>query len=135
MPEARITIEGNATKDPELTFGQSGQARCRLSVAANGNKKNDRGEWETTSTSFFDVTCWGARAEAVADQVTKGTGVIVSGRIVQREFTDKNGENRRVFEVTADSVGVAVRAHRDGGHRQPQQQADPWATSDQQPPF
>jgi single-strand DNA-binding protein len=120
-----ITIMGNITRDPELRFTPSGQANTRFGVAVN-RRWQDRqsGEWQE-ATSFFDVVCWREMAENVSESLPKGTRVIVTGRLEQRSYDDKDGNRRSVVEIIADEVGPSLRyataeikknERRDGGN-------------------
>ncbi len=98
---AQSTIVGNLTRDPELRFTPSGLAVASLSVAVNRKK----GEEEVVS--FFDVTAFGTLAEN-ACELTKGTRVIVVGRLEQRSW-EQDGNKRSKVELVADSIGPDVR--------------------------
>jgi single-strand DNA-binding protein len=104
-----ITIMGNVTRDPELRFTPSGQANSRFGVAVN-RRWQDRtsGEWQE-ATSFFDVVCWREMAENVSESLPKGSRVIVTGRLEQRSYDDKDGNKRNVVEIIADEVGPSLR--------------------------
>jgi single-strand DNA-binding protein len=104
MADSTVTLVGNLTRDPELKFTQTGKAQTRFSIAVNRRWQKD-GNWEE-QTSYFDVTCWAVLAENVANQVTKGTRVIVSGRIEQRSWETKEGDKRSTIEIIADAVGI-----------------------------
>lgn len=104
-----ITIMGNVTRDPELRFTPSGQANTRFGVAVN-RRWQDRStsEWQE-ATSFFDVVCWREMAENVSESLPKGSRVIVTGRLEQRSYDDKDGNRRSVVEIIADEVGPSLR--------------------------
>ena len=104
MADSNITLVGNLTRDPELKFTNSGKAQTRFSIAVNRRWQKD-GVWEE-QVSYFDVTCWAVLAENVANGVTKGTRVIVSGRLEQRSWETKEGDKRSTVEVVADAVGI-----------------------------
>jgi single-strand DNA-binding protein len=104
-----ITIVGNATRDPELRFTASGQARASFGVAVNRRWQNRQtNEWEE-SVSYFNVNCWRELAENVAESVHKGTRVVVSGRLEQRSWETQDGEKRSVIEIEADEIGPSLR--------------------------
>src|SRR5258708_29410187 len=105
MPDNTITIVGNVTRDPELRFTSSGQAAASFGLAVNRRWQNRQTqEWEE-AVSFFDVTCWRDLAENVAETVTKGARVIVTGRLEQRSWETDDGERRSRTEVVAHAVG------------------------------
>jgi single-strand DNA-binding protein len=108
MP-ASVSFVGNITRDPELRFGQSGKAFLKFSVAVNENKKGLDGEWETTA-SYFDCTAFNELAENLAQSVAKGTRVMVTGRIKQENWTDKETQQpRSKLAVTVDEAAPSLR--------------------------
>jgi single-strand DNA-binding protein len=104
-----VTIMGNVTRDPELRFTSSGQANTTFGVAVNRRWQNRQtNEWEE-QVSYFNVVCWRELAENVAESLTKGTRIIVTGRIEQRSYETQDKEKRSVFEIIADEVGPSLR--------------------------
>ena len=104
-----VSITGNITRDPELRFTPTGQAICNFGVAVNRRWQNRQtNEWEE-STSFFDVVAWGSLGENVAQSLTRGSRVIVSGRLDQRSWETQDGEKRSKVEIVADEVGPSLR--------------------------
>lgn len=104
-----VSIVGNLTRDPELRFTPSGQATATFGVAVNRRWQNRQSqEWEE-STSFFDVVCWGQLAENAAQSLSKGTRVLVSGRLDQRSWETSERERRSKIEITADEVAPSLR--------------------------
>lgn len=103
------TIVGNLTRDPEIRYTREGQATTSLGVAVNRRWQNRQSnEWEE-ATSFFDVVTWRDLAENVALSLTKGTRVVVTGRLEQRSWETEDGERRFKVEIVADEVGAALR--------------------------
>jgi single-strand DNA-binding protein len=104
-----VSVVGNATRDPELRFTPSGQAIATFGIAVNRSWRNKQSnEWEE-AVSFFDVTCWAQMAENVAESVTKGTRVLVSGRLEQRSWETNDGDKRSKVEIVADEIGPSLR--------------------------
>ena len=104
-----VSITGNLTRDPELRFTPSGQANATFGVAVNRRWQNRQTqEWEE-ATSFFDVVCWGTLAENVAQSLTRGSRVVVSGRLEQRSWENQEGEKRSKIEISADEVAPSLR--------------------------
>jgi single-strand DNA-binding protein len=104
-----VTLVGNLTRDPELRFTQSGQARAVLGLAVSRRWQNRAsGEWEE-QTSFFNVVCWREMAENVSESLSRGSRVLVTGRLEQRTWETQEGENRSVVEVIADEIGPSLR--------------------------
>jgi single-strand DNA-binding protein len=107
-----LTITGNLTNDPELRFIPSGKALATFTVVSSKSTKLPDGTWENTDTTFWEVKCWGKTAENVAESLTKGMSVIVSGSAVQENWEDKNtGQKRSKISVTAWSVGPDLKRH------------------------
>ena len=104
-----IHVVGNITRDPELRFTPSGQARAQFGLAVNRRWQNRQTqEWEE-ATSFFDVTCWGDLGDNVSESLAKGARVMVIGRLEQRSWETDNGEKRSKVEIIADEVGPSLR--------------------------
>jgi single-strand DNA-binding protein len=109
MADSSTQLVGNITRLPELKYTQSGRAVASFGMACNRRWKNKTtGDWDE-QVSFFNVTCWGELGENAAASLDKGTRVIVLGRLEQRKYTDKEGNERSVTEVVADSIGPDLR--------------------------
>ena len=115
-----ITIVGNLTADPEMRFTPSGAAVASFTVASTP-RTFDRaaGEWKDGETLFMRCSIWRDAAENVAESLTKGTRVIVQGRLVQRSYTTREGENRTVVEMQVDEIGPSLRYAKAQVTRQP----------------
>ena len=107
MADNNVTLVGNITRDPELRFTQSGRAVATFGLAVN-RRYQVNGEWQE-QTSFFNVVAWGTLGENAAASLTKGSRVIVNGRLEQREYQTQQGEKRTVVEVNADEVAPSLR--------------------------
>lgn len=104
-----VTVVGNLTRDPELRFTPTGQAVASFGLAVNRRWQNRQTqEWEE-ATSFFDVTCWAQMAENVSESLTKGSRVVVNGRLDQRSWENQDGDKRSKVEIVADEVGPSLR--------------------------
>lgn len=102
-----VTLTGNATKDPELRFTTGGRGVASFGLAVNRRWQQNR-EWKE-AVSFFPITAWGDLAENTAASIAKGNRVTVTGRLEQRTYDDRDGNNRSVVEVIADDVAVSLR--------------------------
>ena len=105
--ENSVTLVGNLTRDPELRYTTGGRGVASFGLAVN-RRYQQNGEWQE-QTSFFNITAWGDLGENLAASVTKGSRVIVTGRLQQREYQTKDGENRTIVEVIADEAGPSLR--------------------------
>lgn len=164
--DTQITMIGNLVNDPELRFTPSGAAVAKFTVASTP-RYMDRAtnEWKDGDTLFLQCQIWRQAAENVAESLTRGMRVIVSGRLKQRSYETKEGEKRTVFEVEVDEVGPSLRnasakvtktarpnggQSSTGGFSAAPASDDPWASSntssnaggwsspaaaDEQPPF
>jgi single-strand DNA-binding protein len=104
-----VSVVGNLTRDPELRFTPSGQATASFGVAVNRRWQNRQTQEWDEATSFFDVVCWGQLAENAAQSLTRGSRVVVSGRLDQRSWENQEGERRSKIEITADEVAPSLR--------------------------
>lgn len=141
--ETTITVIGNLTNDPEMRFTQSGSAVSNFTIASTP-KTFDRqsNEWKDGETLFLRASVWREMAENVAESLTKGMRVIVTGRLKSRSYDTKEGEKRTVIELEVDEIGPSLRfanakvnrTQRNsngggfGGTQAAAQQEDPWAT-------
>lgn len=150
--ETTITVIGNLTSDPELRFTPSGSAVTNFTIASTPRTfDRQSNEWKDGETLFLRASVWREAAENVAESLTKGTRVIVSGRLKSRSYETKEGEKRTVIELEVDEIGPSLRyanakvnrtqrgnnqgAGSGGGFgnqgntRPPAQQDDPWAAN------
>lgn len=139
--DTTITVVGNVVADPELRFTPAGAAVANFRVASTPRVFNKQSnQWEDGEALFLTCNVWREAAENVAQSVIKGMRVIVTGRLKQRSFQNREGENRTVFEVDVDEVGPSLRyataqvarTPREGAGQQarqsaPQARPDPWA--------
>ena len=108
--ETVITVVGNLTADPELRFTPSGAAVASFTVASTPRTfDRQTREWKDGDPLFLRCSIWREAAENVAESLTKGTRVIVQGRLVQRSFETREGEKRTVVEMQVDEVGPSLR--------------------------
>jgi single-strand DNA-binding protein len=108
--ETVITVVGNLTADPELRFTPSGAAVANFTVASTPrNFDRQSGEWKDGDALFMRCNVWRQAAENVAETLTRGMRVMVSGRLRQRSFETREGEKRTVVELEVDEVGPSLR--------------------------
>ena len=107
---ATITVIGNTTADPELRFTTAGVAVASFTVAST-EKVFDRktNEWKDGRTLFMRCTAWRDLAEHTAASITKGTRVVVVGKLSTREYQTKEGEKRTSMELDIHEIGPSLR--------------------------
>ena len=105
-----ITVVGNLTADPELRFTPSGAAVANFTVASTPRTfDKNTNEWKDGEALFLRCSVWRQAAENVAESLTRGTAVIVQGRLKQRSYETKEGEKRTVYELDVDEIGPSLR--------------------------
>jgi single-strand DNA-binding protein len=108
--DTTITVVGNLTADPELRFTPSGAAVANFTVASTPRiYDRQSGEWKDGEALFLRCNIWREAAENVAESLTRGARVIVTGRLKQRSFETREGEKRTVVEVEVDEIGPSLR--------------------------
>lgn len=108
--DINVTVVGNIVADPELRFTPSGQPVANFRVASSSRRFDSQsGQWVDGDTMFISCNIWRQAAENVAESLTKGTRVIVNGRLRQRSFETREGEKRTVMEVDVDEIGPSLR--------------------------
>jgi single-strand DNA-binding protein len=101
MTEASVSFAGNLTDDPELRHTEGGISRAILRVAVSGRREQE--------PSFFTVIVWRDQAEHAAESLSRGSRVVVVGRLQQRTWTAEDGSARSVIEVVAEELGPSLR--------------------------
>ena len=155
MNDTTLTIVGNLVDDPELRFTPSGQPVAKFRIASTPRYFDKASNaWKDGDSLFLTVNVWRQAAENVAESLTRGMRVIVTGRLKQRSYETKEGEKRTVYEVEADELGPSLRSasakvtkvtRTSGGEAQAGRQgsgkgADPWTSEapagySDEPPF
>ncbi|MCE5291647.1 MAG: single-stranded DNA-binding protein [Nocardiaceae bacterium] len=108
--ETTITIIGNLTADPELRFTPAGAAVANFTVAATPRTfDRNSNEWKDGEALFMRCNIWREAAENVAESLTRGSRVIVTGRLKQRSYETREGEKRTVVELEVDEVGPSLK--------------------------
>ena len=108
--DTTITVVGNLTADPELRFTPSGAAVANFTVASTPRMfDRQTNEWKDGEALFLRCSIWREAAENVAESLTRGSRVIVQGRLKQRSFETREGEKRTVVEVEVDEIGPSLR--------------------------
>lgn len=99
----RVFLAGNLTRDPEVRHIPSGIAVADLSLAVNESYRNKAGEM-VESTVFVDVVVWGRQAETSGEYLSKGSPVLIEGRLQLDSWENQQGEKRSKLRVRADRV-------------------------------
>src|SRR6476659_4102686 len=108
--DVNITVVGNLTGDPELRFTPSGQAVANFTVASTTRFLDKQtNEWKDGDTVFLRCSVWRQYAENVAESLTRGMRVIVSGRLKVRQYETREGGKGTSVECDVDDVGPALK--------------------------
>ncbi|WP_402845019.1 MULTISPECIES: single-stranded DNA-binding protein [Microbacterium] len=147
--ETIITVVGNLTADPELRYTQNGLPVANFTIASTPRTfDRQANEWKDGEALFLRASVWREFAEHVAGSLTKGSRVIATGRLKQRSYQDREGQNRTAIELEVDEIGPSLRYATaqvtraassggagggfggGGGQSRPQQQVsdEPWST-------
>ena len=103
----KVFLYGNLGADPELRTAKTGNSVCNLSVATNERDKVN-GEW-ADHTEWHNVVVFGNQATTCGENLSKGSRVLVEGRVRKRSYTDKQGQERQRYEVIATRVEFGSR--------------------------
>ncbi len=110
MSENAVTLVGNLTEDPELRYTAQGAAVANFRIAVSKRIRDPQtNEWKDGDTSFFRINVWRQLAENVAESLTRGTRVVVTGTLKMRQWETQEGEKRSVIEVEATDVGPSLK--------------------------
>ncbi len=143
--ETVITVVGNLTADPELRYTQNGLPVANFTIASTPRTfDRQANEWKDGEALFLRASVWREFAEHVAGSLTKGMRVVAQGRLRQRSYQDREGNNRTAIELEVDEIGPSLRyataqvtraasggGGGGGGQRPAQQQQvseEPWST-------
>jgi len=146
--ETIITVVGNLTADPELRYTQNGLPVANFTIASTPRSfDRQANEWKDGDALFLRASVWREFAEHVAGSLTKGMRVVATGRLKQRSYQDREGNNRTAIELEVDEIGPSLRYATaqvtraasggagggggfGGGQQQsrPQVQDEPWST-------
>lgn len=108
--ETIVTVVGNLTEDPTIRFTPQGVAVASFTVASTPRMLDKQsGSWQDGDPLFLRCNIWRQAAENVGESLTRGTRVIVTGRLRQRSYDTKEGEKRTVIELEVDEVGPSLR--------------------------
>ena len=110
MADNVVSLTGNTTRDPELSFTAGGTAVAAFGLAINSRKKDTDGSWIDGDPQFFDIKAFGELAENIAESISKGTRVVINGRLNYSSWESKDDSGKRSkVEIIADSIGADLR--------------------------
>ena len=98
----RVVLVGNLTRDPELRYISSGTAVTEIGLAVNDRRKNQSGEW-VDETQFIDITLWGRTAEVASEYLSKGSSVLIEGRL-KLDRWEKDGQKNSKLRVVGEKM-------------------------------
>lgn len=108
--DTQITVIGNLTDGPELRFTQSGFPVASFTIASTPRQfDRQRNEWVDGEALFLRCSAWRDLAENIAESLEKGSRVIAQGNLVQRSFTDRDGNQRTSIELNVLEVGPSLK--------------------------
>lgn len=118
----RVIVMGNLTRDVEVRYLQSGMAVADIGLAVNDRRKNQAGEWVEEAT-FVDITLWGRTAEVAGEYLSKGSPILVEGRL-KLDSWESDGQKRTKLKVVGEKMQM-VGGRGGGGDSNPSgQQSD-----------
>lgn len=136
----RVILLGNLTRDPEVRYTPQGTAVCDVGLAVNERRKNAAGEW-SDEVVYVDVTLWGRTAEVAGEYLTKGSPVLIEGRLRLDTWESQDGQKRSRLRVVGERMQMlGARGGSDGGtgggsrQRRPAASGGNSAVSDDIPP-
>ena len=109
----RVILLGNLTRDPEVRYIPSGTAVSDIGLAVNDRRKNTTGEW-VEETTFIDITLWGRTAEIAAEFLSKGSPVLIEGRL-KLDTWETDGQKRSKLKVIGEKMQLLSGSRGDGG--------------------
>ena len=128
----RVILMGNITRDIELRHTPSGTSVVELGLAVNDRRKGPTGEW-VDETTFVDVTLWGRTAEVASEYLSKGSPVMIEGRLKLDQW-EQEGQKRSKLRVIGERMQlIGTRGERSGGSYQKPQQANDGPVDDDIP--
>lgn len=131
--ETPITIIGNIVAEPELRFTPAGAAVCNFRVASTPRTYNKTtNQWEDGEAMFLTCNAWRQLGENTAESLAKGMRVIVTGKLKQRSFQNREGDTRTVFEIDVEEVGPSLRYATTQVNRNPREGGQQQAPNQQQ---
>ncbi len=104
----KVQLIGNLGQDPDVKKIGEDKKVAHLSVATNENYRNAKGE-KVTDTQWHNVVAWGKLADIAEKFLLKGTEVVIEGKLINRNYTDKQGVKRYITEVQANELLILTK--------------------------
>lgn len=123
-----VTIIGNTVAEPEERTTAKGAKVTSFRVAVNERVRQDDGTWADGEATYYNVSAWDPIAEGVAEKVSKGTRVIVQGKLKSRSYEGKDGQKGLSLDVRADEVGISTGLSRRNGTKAETSEDSSWDT-------
>ncbi|RYD88871.1 MAG: single-stranded DNA-binding protein [Sphingobacteriales bacterium] len=99
----RVQLIGNLGGDPEIRTFDGGKKKASFSMATSESYRNAQGE-KITETQWHNVVAWGKLAETAEKVLSKGKEIVIEGKLINRSYTDKEGQKKYVTEVVANDL-------------------------------
>jgi len=101
----RVQLTGNLGRDPEIKTFENGSKLAKFSMATKEEYTTRTGE-KASDTQWHYVTAWGKIADRIESELSKGSFVSIEGRLVTRNYTDKNGVKKYITEIVANDLVI-----------------------------
>lgn len=109
----KVTLIGNLGRDPEVRHFENGSVVAKFSLATNENYRDKEGEWQT-NTEWHDIVVWRSLAERAEKTLKKGSLVYIDGKLTHRKYQDKEGNDRYITEVVANTFRLLEKRETSG---------------------
>ena len=109
----RVILLGNITRDPDVRYTPAGTAVCEIGLAVNDRRKTPEGEW-IDETTFVDVTLWGKTAETAGQYLSKGSPLLIEGRL-KLDSWEQDGQKRSKLRVIGERMQMVGSKNAGGG--------------------
>lgn len=102
----KVELNGFVGNDPEFISMKNNNKITRIALATSENFKNKAGEW-VKETTWHNVVLWNKNAELAHEQIKKGSNLYIQGKLVTRNYTDKNGNKQYITEIQGLSFATS----------------------------
>jgi single-strand DNA-binding protein len=109
MPLSVVNGEFGIVSDPEIRFSTKGTAWAKVRGVSKDRTRDAAGNWTDSDPTFIDIIVFGKPAEHLIESVVKGDTILISGKLSQKEWEDKEGNKQTTYQITAENIGVSLR--------------------------